>query len=51
MTEEDFYELVEQVETDAKEFAKDEGEFKHILENAYALGAMLTLRKIADKIL
>ncbi len=46
MTKGEFYELLAQIDVDAAEYAKDKGEFKHIIENAYALGAHRTLQKI-----
>ncbi len=46
MTKGEFYELMAQIDIDAAEYAKDKGEFKHIIENAYALGAGRMLQKI-----
>lgn len=48
MTKGEFYELVHQIEVEAYEFAKDKGEFRHILEQAYALGAHCTLQKFLN---
>lgn len=45
MTKGEFYEHLHQIEVEAHEFAKDKGEFKNILEQAYALGAHSTLKK------
>ncbi len=49
MKKEDFYELIAQIDIDAKEFIKDKDEFKRIMENAYSIGAMEMLRKIISK--
>ncbi len=46
MTKGEFYELMAQIDIDATEYAKDKGEFKHICEIAYSLGAMRMLRKM-----
>ncbi len=46
MTKGEFYELMAQIDIDAAEYAKDKGEFKHICETAYSLGAMKMLQKI-----
>ncbi len=47
MTKGEFYELMAQIDIDAAEYAKDKGDFKHICEIAYAIGAMEMLQKIS----
>ncbi len=49
MTKGEFYELLAQIDIDAAEFAKDKGEFKHICENAYSIGATEMLKRIINK--
>ena len=45
MTKGEFYEYMHKIDVEAHEYAKDKGKFRHILENAYALGAYNTLKK------
>lgn len=45
MTKGEFYEYMHKIDVEAYEYAKDKGKFRHILENAYALGAYNTLKK------
>ena len=33
------------IDVEAHEYAKDKGKFRHLLENAYALGAYNTVKK------
>lgn len=46
MTKEEFYNYMHQIDIEAYEYAKDKGEYKDILENAYAIGAYNLLKKL-----
>ena len=48
MTKGEFYKYMHDINIEAYEYAKDKGEFKDIMENAYAIGAYNMLKKFLN---